>query len=1467
MRPSAQSVSYARLGVLTVTLALLAAWAGRAGAAACYTTSSRMHDICPTGTDTTYDSLGSLRGAVTLVDGSRRLVYAHPNSLDVWDLTSPLNPARVTGNSLAIRSGAFTARDEDTHWYQTDHLSHIAALDGFGYAFCSLSNYGWQLLQVSPLVRWAGGYEPATPNGAPPYLYSTLFRSGTSVYLVARNLSGGRDQTLYIYLVDSSSQPASGFSSTTLEARKVARVPIGTWRDGVLANLSPTAVSKYVVYQQGTKLYLLIDANSSGFAVVDITTPSSPAALALWSVSALPALDEGPWVADSARRRLYVADTSADRVYTLNINDLSRPSLLYTTSWPGAGGSAATFLALAGDLLAVGYYKTMGYLNVGADDGPRALASQEDGITDLTRACAITFGDTVSGLDAFVDEGSPYIVRLLYGYGDVLEVAPACLDAAPIPNMSVSGPGSSCGSTADAVGYPGDTFTVVNGTTGAWSDPRLVIRRDGSLVEAEDMASNTVPWTPAVNSDPGLYTIDIEVTEDGGTEVYSTADNGTTKTIDLCGSPKASAAVITHNGVSCVGSACAWLTGDSVTLGAGNPTTTGWSLSAGHPQSFDWGILVPGGSAPASDTAAEPSLQLDAVGTYRAFVVVHYAHPTPPAGDDPGCWATTNPPGANEFFAGELASTYDSCVTLELASSPVSIGSITVSQGGSTAEPFLVMQPIAVEAPCRLASGWSLAMPVYTVDGGMVSDQTQSCSPSGGTLGGTIAADNLSQSGDHTLTLTASLSSEAGSAPDVERTKPFSVTDTVGAITWLPLNAVAGTETAFWVEDVDVEIAAVEWDFGATGCGGESRTESCVPSILSSCVGSQSTVSHTFANTEQTSVGVTASLTLAGGGTVVLAATVPVEGGACTGPNDPPPAPSGLRATAASSSQVGLSWTDNSPNESGFEIERRLLPDGEFGTVGSVGEDVTDFTDSGLAGGTSYGYRVRATNGAGSSAYSDEATATTLFGPPAAPSNLTAAAVSSSAINLAWTDNAGDETGFKIERKTGTWGTYTEIATVGAGATTFQSTGLTASTSYTYRVRATNTSGDSAYSNTATATTQSASAGVPAAPSGLSAAAASSSAINLAWTDNSSNETGFKIERKTGTLGTYSQIATVGAGVTSYQSTGLAARTSYTYRVRASNASGNSSYSNTASATTPSSSGSVPAAPSGLSAAAASSSAIDLAWTDNSSNETGFKIERKTESGSYSQIATVGAGVTSYQSTGLTASTAYTFRVRATNTTGDSSYSNEASATTLSGSGSAPAAPSGLSAAAASSSAIDLSWTDNSSNETGFKIERKTGTLGTYSQIATVGAGVTSYQSSGLAPTTTYIFRVRATNAAGDSPYSNEASATTEAGSGGGLAAPTGLTATAMSSSQINLAWTDNADGETSFKIERKKGSLGSWAQVATVGANVTSYANTGLASGTSYTYRVRASDGSSDSEYSNTASATTKFVWGDGTL
>jgi hypothetical protein len=189
----------------------------------------------------------------------------------------------------------------------------------------------------------------------------------------------------------------------------------------------------------------------------------------------------------------------------------------------------------------------------------------------------------------------------------------------------------------------------------------------------------------------------------------------------------------------------------------------------------------------------------------------------------------------------------------------------------------------------------------------------------------------------------------------------------------------------------------------------------------------------------------------------------------------------------------------------------------------------------------------------------------------------------------------------------------------------------------------------------------------------------------------------------------------------------------------------------------------IPVAPNALTIGAISSSAITFSWSDNSDNEDGFKIESSPNgTDGWEQIATTLPDVNQFSDTGLASSTQFFYRVRAYNGDGNSPYTNIANGTTQEeGFESIPLAPSGLAAISISSSQIELAWVDNSNNEDGFKIERSLGGSGTWDQIATVAASVKSYSDFGLLPATQYLYRVRAHNALGDSPYSNEAGSTT----------------------------------------------------------------------------------------------------------
>ena len=277
----------------------------------------------------------------------------------------------------------------------------------------------------------------------------------------------------------------------------------------------------------------------------------------------------------------------------------------------------------------------------------------------------------------------------------------------------------------------------------------------------------------------------------------------------------------------------------------------------------------------------------------------------------------------------------------------------------------------------------------------------------------------------------------------------------------------------------------------------------------------------------------------------------------------PPVFPTGLTMLTVCNTSATLTWTDNSDNEDAFEIERRLGA-GPFDTVGAVSANVVLFEQNDLNPATPYTFRVRATNGDGASSYSNEVTVTTLLTTVTPPSNLGVAVVDHTQLKLTWSDNSADEAGFRIERSTNGGVTFARVQTVAANTVEFTDTGLTPSTAYTYRVRATSSGCDSTPSPTATAST------TPepvTAPTNLTGRALSDTEVSLTWKDNSNNETGFKIERALGD-GAFSEVGTVATDVNTYTDTGLGATAVYHYQVRAVNGTSVSASSNDLRVTT-----------------------------------------------------------------------------------------------------------------------------------------------------------------------------------------------------------------------------------------------------------------------------------------------------------
>jgi hypothetical protein len=473
-----------------------------------------------------------------------------------------------------------------------------------------------------------------------------------------------------------------------------------------------------------------------------------------------------------------------------------------------------------------------------------------------------------------------------------------------------------------------------------------------------------------------------------------------------------------------------------------------------------------------------------------------------------------------------------------------------------------------------------------------------------------------------------------------------------------------------------------------------------------------------------------------------------------------------LKAAPDTTTSTSLTWTEPEYKPDNYRVERSL--DGTtFSTVTTLANTVFDYNDTGRTESTQYWYRIVPILGGADQPASNVADTWTV---PATPTSLTATAVSSSVIDLAWTDVSTGNTGYVIEaRRPPTTGTYAVIGTAGATATTFSATLLQASTAYEFRVAATNPATQSAYSNAATATTQSAT--VPNAPTGVSASASTTAvAVTITWTDASTDEDKFNVYRNTSntTVGAtllnspLAGIQTYTDNATNNPSAPPAIGTTYYYWVSASNGAGESaktaaSQNATGGVTTLN----VPAAPTSLTTTGVSTTQIDLVWVDNATNETSYIVERRSPAGtgSYSQITSLAAGSTTFSNTGLTESTQYEYRVAAVNAAGNSAYSNASSKFTI------PATPTGLTATATSSTQINLAWTDVSTGNTGQRIERRSpaGT-GSYSTLTTVSATATTYSDTGLTASTQYEYRIIATNADYDSSPSTSASATTQSG-------------------------------------------------------------------------------------------------------
>ncbi|MGA7892033.1 MAG: malectin domain-containing carbohydrate-binding protein, partial [Candidatus Sulfotelmatobacter sp.] len=575
-----------------------------------------------------------------------------------------------------------------------------------------------------------------------------------------------------------------------------------------------------------------------------------------------------------------------------------------------------------------------------------------------------------------------------------------------------------------------------------------------------------------------------------------------------------------------------------------------------------------------------------------------------------------------------------------------------------------------------------------------------------------------------------------------------------------------------------------------------------------------------------------------------------------------PSAPTGLTATASSSSVIGLSWTAVTPPANCTISSYSVYGSTTSGFTPSSanliksGVTTTSYSNTGLAASTTYYYVVEAVDAEGTSAASGQASAETSPAScstvPSAPTGLTATASSSSAIGLSWT--AVTPPANCTISSYSVYGSTTSGFTPGSGnlitsgltGTSYSNTGLAASTTYYYVVEALDADGTSAASAQASAETSPASSGTdivainfegPAVSnagggdasfvadeyfSGGGASTPTTKTINL--TDAGANAAPMAVYQ-TQRVGTFT-----------YTIPGLTAGSQYTVLLHF----------------------------------------AEIYFTAAGDREFDVAINGTTVLTNLDIYATVGANTALVEQFTATANSSGEIVIAYSSGAVNQPSAAGVEIRSTSSCSTVPSAPTGLTATAASSSIISLSWTavtpPANCSISSYSVYGSTVsgfTPGSSNQIAS-GVTGTTYSTTGLTASTTYYYVVEAVDADGNSAASAQATATTQSSSCTTVpSAPTGLTATASSSSAIGLSWTAVTPPAnctiSSYSVygSTTSGFTPSSSTLIAGGVTGTSYSNTGLTASTTYYYVVEAVDAEGSSSGSAQATATTQAAGG----
>jgi hypothetical protein len=495
-----------------------------------------------------------------------------------------------------------------------------------------------------------------------------------------------------------------------------------------------------------------------------------------------------------------------------------------------------------------------------------------------------------------------------------------------------------------------------------------------------------------------------------------------------------------------------------------------------------------------------------------------------------------------------------------------------------------------------------------------------------------------------------------------------------------------------------------------------------------------------------------------------------------------PAAPTGLIATATGASTISLSWTDNSNNETSFLIERSS--DGiNFTQIGTVGVNVTTFTDQNLSYDETYYYRVRAANTFQTlsySAYTNIANATTTSIYSEQPVNLYHF---DEGVGTATLDSVGGNNGTLIGTGLPLWispgrigssslsfsgnGQYLQSGESAVQVTNDFSPTLGGTSSLLFWIKTTQTGNNTP--NMAPAVTGAEQAtgengiswGYLDATGRIGVAVGTGHVVSASpVNDGSWHQIALSRNASTGLVSIY-----VGGALSNSAMLETGSKTSQFFLLGALsdvNSDGvtlaGANYLNAqlddveiynlvidpadvAAIATP------PATPTDLVAVPTSGTELELTWNDNANNETEYEVWSSVSGGAFTEISELPVNSDSFSDIGLTDDTDYSFYVVATDSAG-STQSNTASTMTPV----PPATPSNLMATYLSPTEIDLQWTNNATDDTGYTILREVGSA-TFTQLPSLPANTTSYKDTTVQPGTSYDYHVEAYNTAGYSDF------------------------------------------------------------------------------------------------------------------